>query len=315
MATQTIPLNETETITYNNQNVSELYLGSQKIWPVNIPYLTFESVNTFTLKTYNGAYGWDGIIEYSNDTINWATWTGQEISSSANGKLYLRGTGNTVIGGSGTGAVQRRFTFTGTNIYCKGNIENLLDYATVALGNHPIMADNCFRRVFQGNANLISGPELPSTTLASYCYEGLFFNCTGLVTAPNLPATVLQTQCYYNMFRGCSNLINAPSIQATTLTAGCCRNMFEGCINLTSLPKLVASVLADECYYEMFKGCSKIKLSATQTGEYQTEYRIPENGTGSEGTYSLYYMFTNTGGTFTGTPTINTTYYTLNTIV
>jgi hypothetical protein len=59
----------------------------------------------------------------------------------------------------------------------------------------------------------------------------------------------------------------------------------------------------------MFNGCTGIKLSTTQTAEYSVPYSIPKAGTGTEGNSSLTDMFTGTGGTFTGTPTINTTYY------
>lgn len=65
----------------------------------------------------------------------------------------------------------------------------------------------------------------------------------------------------------------------------------------------------------MFSGCTNIKLSTTKTGEYQTAYRIPISGTGMTTTDTLTSMFTGTGGTFTGTPEINTTYYTSNTVV
>ena len=58
----------------------------------------------------------------------------------------------------------------------------------------------------------------------------------------------------------------------------------------------------------MFQGCTKIKLSSTKTGEYTQEYRI--SITGADTTASpLKDMFVSTGGTFTGTPEINTTYY------
>ena len=65
----------------------------------------------------------------------------------------------------------------------------------------------------------------------------------------------------------------------------------------------------------MFYGCTKIKLSTTKTGNYQTAYRVPTSGTGVDSTSALTNMFSSTGGTFVGTPTINTTYYTENTIV
>ena len=59
----------------------------------------------------------------------------------------------------------------------------------------------------------------------------------------------------------------------------------------------------------MFYICINIKLSTTQTGEYQTAYIIPKSGTGTTATDALLNMFSVTGGTFTGTPEINTTYY------
>ena len=93
--------------------------------------------------------------------------------------------------------------------------------------------------------------------------------------------------------------------------------MFVGCTSLTSAPELPATMLADGCYYRMFAGCTKIKLSTTKTGEYQTAYRIPTSGTGTTATNAFYDMFADTGGTFKGTPSINTTYYlsTSNTVV
>ena len=93
--------------------------------------------------------------------------------------------------------------------------------------------------------------------------------------------------------------------------------MFQGCRSLATAPDLPATTLVDSCYSAMFYGCTNIKLSATQTGEYQTAYRIPKTGTGTTATDAFKDMFTNTGGTFTGTPEINTTYYlsTSNTVV
>ena len=65
----------------------------------------------------------------------------------------------------------------------------------------------------------------------------------------------------------------------------------------------------NNCYYCMFYGCTSLKLSTTQTGEYIQEYRIPSSGTGTTAFNALTDMFTSTGGTFTETPEINTTYY------
>ena len=255
-----------------------------------IPYLSFLGNEDFTLKTYNTTKNWDGTLEYSTDAITWNTWNGTEISS-AGSKLYLRGTGNTKITGSSS---NYKFVFAGTDtlkIACEGNIENLLDYETVSSGGHPAMGNYCYRYMFHGCTALTTAPELPATTLANYCYQNMFYGCTSLTTAPALPATTLGNGCYSGMFHGCTALTTAPELPATTL--------------------------ASYCYQNMFYGCSLIKLSTTQTGEYQTAYRIPKSGTGTGTTDNgaLQNMFTSTGGTFKGTPSINTTYYTSNTVV
>lgn len=227
-----------------------------------LPYLTFSSPNSFTLAVNDATKHWDGTLEYSTDTSAWSTWDGTNTLSSAtsgsDNVLYLRGTGNTKITGSGT---NRRWVLTGSNIACIGNIENLLDYATVESGSHP--------------------------TMSGYCYGNMFYGCTSLTKAPSLPATTLGEYCYANMFDGCTSLTQAPALPATTLKA--------------------------YCYYRMFQGCTSLKLSSTKTGEYTQKYRIPSSGTGATAQNALLYMFASTGGTFTGNPEINTTYYLSNT--
>ena len=275
------------------------------------PYLSFLGNEEFTLETYNNTKNWDGTLEYSTDAITWSTWDGVTVISSSGNKLYLRGTGNTVITGN---SADYSFLFSSINqtftlrINCQGNIENLLDYNTVAAGNHPSMGSYCFAYLFDCS-NLTTLPELPATTLAESCYAYMFRDCYHFTTAPELPATTLAKSCYASMFRSCSNLTTAPELPATTLAKSCYDSMFHSCSNLTIVPELPATALMNSCYNNMFNGCTNIKLSSTQTGEYQTAYRIPTSDTGTTGSNSLLSMFTNTGGTFTGTPTINTTYY------
>ena len=179
------------------------------------------------------------------------------------------------------------------------------------------LGDYCYMSMFQGCTALTSAPELPATTLAGSCYMYMFNGCTALTTAPELPATTLANSCYRHMFQGCTSLTTAPELPATTLAISCYYNMFNGCTALTTAPALPATTLTGNCYYYMFEGCTKIKLSATQTGEYQTAYRIPKSGTGTTANNALKNMFASTGGTFTRTPEINTTYYlsTSNTVV
>lgn len=331
-----------------------------------LPYLSFIGNEDFTLKTYNETANWAGRLEYSTDTSTWKTWNGTEISSSGS-KLYLRGTGNTKMS---TGSANSRFVFIGSGdlkVSCKGNIENLLDYATVSNGAHPDMATGCYNKLFYSCTALTTAPELPATTLTRYCYYQLFYNCTSLTTAPELPATTLADNCYgwmfynctsltlapelpattladqcyeymfgnctsltsspelpattlaglcySNMFSGCTSLTTAPSLPATTLAHNCYAKMFYNCTSLVAVPELPATTLANYCYDNMFYGCSLIKLSTTKTDEYQTAYRIPALGTGITAKYAIINMFASTGGTFTGTPEINTTYYTSNTVV
>ena len=303
-------------------------------------YLTFSSPSSFTLAVYDATKHWDGTLEYSTDTSTWATWNGATaLSSATSGSknvLYLRGTGNTLITGDN---VNHRWLLTGSDIACIGNIENLLDYATVESGAHPTMAKHCYLYMFYGCTSLTQTPALPATTLAIGCYGSMFYGCTSLTQAPELPATMLMISCYSNMFQGCTSLTQAPALPATTLTGycyyymfsgctsltqapalpatrlmpNCYRSMFSGCTSLTQAPALPATTLDNYCYQSMFSGCTKIKLSSTRTGEYTVEYRIPTTGTGTISTDALTNMFTSTGGTFKGTPSINTTYYLSNT--
>ena len=382
--------------------------------PAGESCLTFSSLNSFTLKLADRSKYWDGILEYFTSDRTWAVWDGTSTLSAVydDGEyvLYLRGTGNTVIIG---GFQDRRWILTGTDIVCIGNIENLLDYATVESGSHPSMADYCYYSMFHNCASLIQAPALPATTLADNCYNGMFKGCTSLTQAPALPATTLANGCYYEMFQGCTSLTEAPALPATTLTSNCYEWMFSGCASLTQAPALPATTLAKICYYEMFKGCTSLtqapalpattlanscysgmfqgctsltqapalpattladscynqmflhctnltkapalpattladncyrwmfsgcasltqapalpattlakscyqymfrnctslKLSSTKIDEYTQEYRIPSSGDGTTATDALRSMFDSTGGTFTGSPSINTTYY------
>ena len=172
------------------------------------------------------------------------------------------------------------------------------------------LADYCYKQMFYGCTSLTQAPALPATTLKDYCYQSMFDGCTSLTTAPALPATTLADYCYRQMFYGCTSLTQAPALPATTLATYCYQSMFNGCASLIQVPALTATKLANYCYMQMFQGCINIKLSSTKTEGYTQEYRIPmleTNGTGTSA--DLDWMFYRTGGTFTGTPKINTTYY------
>jgi len=98
------------------------------------------------------------------------------------------------------------------------------------------------------------------------------------------------------------------ALPATTLANYCYQSMFLNCSNLTAVPELPATTLAAACYYSMFQDCTKLMVSTTQTELYVYAWRIPASGTIGTQT-GISNMLLNTGGTFTGNPAINTTYY------
>lgn len=170
--------------------------------------LMFSSPGFFAVKPDNTAYR-NGTIEYSTNRVTWKTWDEKSpISSNIIGRLYLRGVGSTSITGIpyAGGSSQGSWILSGENISCKGNIENLLDYKTVARGEHP--------------------------TMDSYCYSNMFLDCDNLICAPELPAATLTNSCYEAMFRGCSQLKTVPELTVTALAPYCCNGMFSGCDNI-----------------------------------------------------------------------------------
>ena len=254
-------------------------------------------------------------LQYSLNGTSWTTIATGATTPSTN-IIYFRGQATRAKSLYNSASTTNAWTFLGaTNLECNGKLDRLLqdtlgdDNDVLTIGN------NCFSNMFYNQTSLISVDDdcLPATTLAADCYRNMFQWCGGLITAPMLPATTLAANCYQNMFQNCPGLTTAPSLPATTLATNCYRTMFQNCSGLTTLPKLQVLVLQSGCYRNMFYSCTKIKLSTTKTGIYDTAYRIPTSGTGTTATNALNSMFAGTGGTFTGTPTINTTYYTENT--
>lgn len=194
---------------------------------------------------------------------------------------------------------------------------------------------SCYDWMFHGCANLVVAPELPATEISYSCYDHMFYGCASLTKAPELPALSVPDFAYYYMFRGCSKLVTAPNLPAISVGSDGYGYMFFGCTSLTDAPDLISTDVKNNAYeymfygctglskapmiyaatldygvcQYMFYGCTGIKLSKVQTDEYAIPYRIPVEGQGTAQSTTLGSMFTNTGGTFTGTPEINTTYY------
>ena len=196
-------------------------------------------------------------------------------------------------------------TVTWTNISAKGVTpsRNVIYFRGRATGTKSLstVANVSNAWVFTGASNLevngditmllqdTLGGMVRDIPLGANAFALMFRLCTSLTTAPRLPSTTLADSCYSAMFIGCSSLITPPALPATTLVSNCYNNMFSGCTN--------------------------IKLSTTKTGLYVNGYRVPTVGTGIDDYNTMFNMFINTGGTFADVPTINTTYYTENTIV
>lgn len=192
----------------DNANVSILYDIDDGII---YPHLSFAEIRNepFSLKTKNGSKNWNGTIFYSTNNIDWFEWHGEEIASSPNGRLHLRGNGNTYISttsyiGSG---FDNNFVLTeNKKISCVGNIEALLDCREVNEGNHPKMNNNCYAGLFKDCTSLTSAPTLPATKMVRDCYKAMFSGCTSLTGVIKLPATELAEGCYDMLFQDCNAL-------------------------------------------------------------------------------------------------------------
>lgn len=266
--------------------VKSIRLWSTQVRPELPPYLCFTANTSWsTVRLRRNWSPYSVSLETSTDGENWSSYTIWNTITLSNvwDKVYFRNTSETTTWFSKNGANFYYFSIT-------WSVSWSWDTTTLLNKNW-------------------------TDTVSSYCFNDLFTNCTSLTTAPSLPATTLAEYCYTGMFYGCKVLTTAPKLPATILWICCYQSMFNSCTSLTVLPKLPATTLTDYCYREMFANCSNIKLSSTQTWEYQTEYRIPTTWTWTTWTNSLQSMFSYTWWSWTWTPTINTTYYTSNTVV
>ena len=290
--------NEVNNIYVGTSPVDEVYVGTTKVRPSSTPpvsddYLCFTSLygdNTLTLNADRDPYPVN--LEISWDKTNWidyTIWTTIHFAN-ANDKLYWRNKSTTPTAFS-TGYYADYYYFSTGNTFA---VSWDVDYLLCKTSTTNLLIDSggswdfIFHRLFK-NCDITTPPRLPATTLSRWCYEGMFIWCQNLAHAPELPATELTTLCYSGMFQS-SSVAELPAIYATSFDYDSCQSMFAW--------------------------CSNIKLSETQTGEYQTPYRLPMSWTWEwSGAYPFNNMFYGTWWTFTWTPDINTTYYTSNTVV
>ena len=314
--------------------------------PPTYPYVTFSSPNTFTIAQAGSTKTWDGILYYSIDAQNWYTWDGTTtLNSSSTGDtkyLYMRGTNNSYITGNTT---NRYWVVTGSNVTVSGDIENLLDYQDVENGVHPYAGDYTFAywlfnnqsivdcsnlilscptvpergyfNMFNSCGDMLYGPSIISaTTIGQNGCNSMFTNCFSMIIGPEeLSINGLNSSGFSSMFGSCSALVSPPRIQVEHAADQSMVSMFSNCSSLEDLPKLYfGTFVGSDCCRRMFNNCTKIKISTTQTGEYQNAYLLPTGQT-TTGTTPYRQIFNGTGGTYTGDGTAGTTYYTSNDIV
>ena len=242
-----------------------------------IPYLTFSANAEQAMTMKEVRYKMDESIEYSVGGGAWQPFvvatqgeTGQTTTYQSitfggdNGTLRMRGKSSKGMGTNGNDKAWITFGNSNVMVSCTGDIRTLVDYTNY---RNASTSEARFSALFGGCTNLISAPELPATTLASYCYEFMFYGCTGLTTAPVLPATTLAEECYRSMFYGCTGLTTAPELPAETLAERCYYEMFYGCTGLTTAPALPAETLADDCYSAMFQGCTGLTTAPALPAE------------------------------------------------
>lgn len=185
--------------------------------------------------------------------------------------------------------------------------------------NTYITLSNIWDKVYFRNASeTTTGFSISNSVYYNFVLQTWSVSASWDVTSlinKNCTDTLSWNYCFYSLFQNWTSLTTPPKLPATSLTSYCYSNMFRWCSTLEALPELPAIQMSNYCYQSMFFSCRKIKMSTTQTWEYQTAYRIPTTWTWISASHEFDNMFAGTWWTFTWSPTINTTYYTSNTLV
>lgn len=251
--------------------LSSIYLGSSKLWPLghdySQDYFTIEALeHTMITLHKNTTSGTKRKVAFSrNNGQTWSQLATEDdddeyeydyVELSAGEKVCMR-----YSNWSTTITTSDYVYFTSThNINVYGNVNSIID-ANFKTNKVPPQRDHMFYRLFYqlpivDASNLV----LPSTPV-SYSYLGMFENCTQLVYPPKtLSGTrVGYYGCAY-MFVNCTSLIDVPDLPATTLDGYAYTCMFQNCTSLTVLPKLnhITTITYWAPFRYMFNYCRAI---------------------------------------------------------
>ena len=141
-------------------------------------YLTLSSTKPFALwlsskpqteRSVDDSLPWDGMVEYSEDTVEWYEWNGVSVYSNGENKLYLRGSGNTRLTGiteispsaSWDEYNPDTWQIQGENVEAIGVLDSLLDWRAVKEYGHSLgPRDYAFAWMFWGCSALVKAPVI-----------------------------------------------------------------------------------------------------------------------------------------------------------
>lgn len=248
--------------------LSAIYLGSSKLWPLghdySQDYFTIEALEHTMIRLHkNTTSGTKRVVGFSRNGYTWnrlVTEYDKEdydydyVELSAGEKIYIKNSNWPTT----TTSDYAYFTSSNSiNVY--GNVNSIIDDN---FKTNKLQRDHMFYRLFYklpivDASNLV----LPSAP-GSYSYQAMFENCTQLVYPPKTLSgtTVGYHGCSY-MFTGCTSLIDVPDLPATTLNGYAYSNMFNGCTSLTKLPKLnhITTITYWAPFRYMFSTCRAIE--------------------------------------------------------
>jgi len=215
-------------------------------------YLTFKALEsgTFTL-TIPSELTTTSLSSVSYSVDNGNTWvTTNNVNNSeivittpvvSQGyKILWKGSGTQYANSS----VYSRFTSTAAfDVY--GNSlslfrgDNFIGYTSIGSGGR---VDYYLKALFYNNTNLVNAERLIlPTNYGLSCMASMFELCTNLISAPDIPSSSVYQSSQDSMFKGCTSLTKAPDLLSSSIGARSYYSMFSGCTSLNYVKCLATS--------------------------------------------------------------------------
>lgn len=113
------------------------------------------------------------------------------------------------------------------------------------------LPDGVFQKMFAGQDELISAPNIYAKYLPDYACENMFLGCSALTTMPDIYTTTLgKTNALDYMFKNCSSLVTTTPLRVNHIESNedwqrLFVSTFEGCTSLTTTPQFSLSQIED----------------------------------------------------------------------